>query len=146
MLHLAIFFMFLLSSALALPTRARLWSRGNGCIIGGSSANIANYLWQLSFQYGGWHTCGASIINANRELTDSHLVDGLSVFLISFRAGTSTHGSGGFVKRAISGYMHSSYNDHIVDYDVAVVQVCVICLKSICHNFSTLPRSPGLRR
>ncbi|XP_049768044.1 trypsin alpha-3-like [Schistocerca cancellata] len=90
MQRLAIFFVFLLSSALALPTPARLWSKGNGRIIGGSSANIANYPWQLSFH---------------------------------FRAGTSTRGSGGFVRSASSGYMHASYNENTVDYYVAVVQV-----------------------
>ncbi|XP_046980601.1 trypsin delta-like [Schistocerca americana] len=123
MQHLAIFLVFLLSSALALPTPARLWSKGNGRIIGGSSANIANYPWQLSFQYGGSHICGASIISSNWALTAAHCVDGIILSLISFRAGTSTRGSGGFVRSASSGYMHASYNDQTIDYDVAVVQV-----------------------
>ncbi|XP_047098539.1 trypsin delta-like [Schistocerca piceifrons] len=123
MQRLAIFLVCLLSSALALPTPARLWSKGNGRIIGGSSANIANYPWQLSFQYGGSHICGASIISSNWALTAAHCVDGISLSLVSFRAGTSTRGSGGFVRSASSGYMHASYNEDTVDYDVAVVQV-----------------------
>ncbi|XP_047098542.1 trypsin delta-like [Schistocerca piceifrons] len=47
----------------------------------------------------------------------------MSLSLTSFRAGTSTRGSGGFVRSASSGYMHASYNENTVDYDVAVVQV-----------------------
>ncbi|XP_049794562.1 trypsin alpha-3-like [Schistocerca nitens] len=64
MQRVAIFLVCLLSSALALPTPARLWSKGNGPIIGGSSANIANYQWQLSFQYGG----GASSTSVSGSL------------------------------------------------------------------------------
>ncbi|XP_047098546.1 trypsin delta-like [Schistocerca piceifrons] len=123
MQRLALLFVCLLGSAVALPARTRLWSRGNSRIIGGSNANIANYPWQLSFQYGGSHICGASIISSTWALTAAHCVDGMSLLLMTFRAGSSIRGSGGTVLRASSGYMHASYDSDTVDYDVAVVQV-----------------------
>ncbi|XP_049794565.1 trypsin delta-like [Schistocerca nitens] len=123
MQRLALLFVCLLGSAVALPARTRLWSRGNSRIIGGSNANIANYPWQLSFQYGGSHICGASIISSTWALTAAHCVDGMSLLLMTFRAGSSIRGSGGTVQRASSGYMHASYDSNTVDYDVAVVQV-----------------------
>ncbi|XP_046980599.1 trypsin delta-like [Schistocerca americana] len=123
MQRLALFLVCLLGSALAAPSPARLWSRGNGRIIGGSNANIADYPWQLSFQYGGSHICGASIISSSWALTASHCVDGMSLLLMTFRAGSSIRGSGGTVLRASSGYMHASYNSRTIDYDIAVIQV-----------------------
>nr|DAA64576.1 TPA_exp: chymotrypsin 1 [Locusta migratoria] len=124
MMQRAALLVFLLaSSALAKPTPARQWIRPNGRIIGGTTASIANYPWQLSFQYSGSHICGASIISSNWALTAAHCVEGINLGLVSFRAGTSTRESGGFVRQASSGYKHGSFSMNTIDYDIAVVQV-----------------------
>nr|DAA64577.1 TPA_exp: chymotrypsin 2 [Locusta migratoria] len=121
-MQLAVFLFCLLGSALALP-KARMWTRDESRIIGGSNADIADYPWQLSFQYSGSHICGASIISSDWVLTAAHCVDGMYVNLMSFRAGSSTRGSGGTVLSASTGYMHAYYDSNTIDYDIAVVQV-----------------------
>ncbi|XP_049942723.1 trypsin alpha-like [Schistocerca serialis cubense] len=123
MQHLALFVVCLLGSSLANPASTRLWSRGNGRIIGGSDADIADYPWQLSFEYSDSHICGASIISSNWALSAAHCADQLNVLLISFRAGSSIRGSGGTVRKAGSGYMHGSYDSNTLDYDVTVIKV-----------------------
>ncbi|XP_047098543.1 trypsin delta-like [Schistocerca piceifrons] len=123
MLRLVLWFTYMLGSAVALPAPARLWSRGSSRVIGGSDADIANYPWQLAFEFSGSLHCGASIISSNWVLTAAHCVEGYSLPLMSFRAGSSTRESGGTVLQASSGYMHGSFNARTLDYDIAVVQV-----------------------
>ncbi|XP_049794563.1 transmembrane protease serine 9-like [Schistocerca nitens] len=123
MLRLVLWFTYMLGSAVALPAPARLWSRGSSRVIGGSDADIANYPWQLAFEFSGSLHCGASIISSNWVLTAAHCVEAYSLPLMSFRAGSSTRESGGTVLQASSGYMHGSFNARTLDYDIAVVQV-----------------------
>ncbi|XP_049768046.1 trypsin delta-like [Schistocerca cancellata] len=122
MQHLALFMLCLFGSSLANPASTRLWRQGSSRIIGGSDADIADYPWQLSFEYSDSHICGASIIGSNWALTAAHCADQLNVLLMSFRAGSSIRGSGGTVRKAGSGYMHGSYDSNTLDYDVAVIK------------------------
>ncbi|XP_049942724.1 trypsin delta-like [Schistocerca serialis cubense] len=123
MQRLALILVGLLGSALAPPASTRLRSRGNSRIVGGSDADIADYPWQLSFEYSGSHICGASIISSSWALTAAHCAVGLRLPLVYFRAGSSIRESGGAVHKASSGYMHGSYDSDTLDYDVAVIMV-----------------------
>lgn len=53
-----------------------------GRIVGGRDAEIEDYPYQISLQFGGSHTCGGAIIDATTVLTAAHCVDG---YLITFR-------------------------------------------------------------
>lgn len=48
----------------------------DGRIVGGSSADITSYPWQLSLRRSGSHSCGASIISSTWALTAAHCVEG----------------------------------------------------------------------
>ncbi|XP_049794566.1 trypsin delta-like [Schistocerca nitens] len=120
---LAIFLLCLLGSAAALASSVRLWNKAAGRIIGGTSITIESYPWQLSLHYSGSYICGASIISCNWALTAAQCVDGLSVSLISLRAGSATRESGGCVLSASSASIHDGYNGGTKDYDIALVLV-----------------------
>ncbi|XP_067003046.2 trypsin-1 [Anabrus simplex] len=103
----------------ALPPRPRL----DGRIVGGSSADIKNFPYQLSLQSWGSHICGASIISENWALTAAHCVSGSSASRFSLRAGTSTRGSGGSVHQASQIIAHPNYDLRTIDYDYALIKV-----------------------
>ncbi|XP_067004201.2 trypsin-1-like [Anabrus simplex] len=103
----------------AINPRPRL----DGRIVGGSSADIKNFPYQLSLQSGGSHICGASIISTEWALTAAHCVAGASVSRISLRAGTSSRGSGGSVHQAAQIISHSRYDSWTIDYDFALIRV-----------------------
>ena len=45
-------------------------------IVGGTIAPTGAWPWLVSMRYGGSHTCGGSLINANWVITAAHCVDG----------------------------------------------------------------------
>nr|ADQ53629.1 eupolytin [Eupolyphaga sinensis] len=102
-----------------LPRRPRL----DGRIVGGSNANIENLPYQLSFEYGGSHMCGASIISENWVVTAAHCVDGVSASSARFRAGSSIRGSGGSLHQVTQLIANPQYDYYTIDYDVAVARV-----------------------
>ncbi|KAJ4451714.1 hypothetical protein ANN_03184, partial [Periplaneta americana] len=97
--------------------------RLDGRIVGGSDADIANYPYQLSFEYNGSHRCGASIISENWVLTAAHCVDGISANNVQFRAGSSIRGSGGSLHRASQLIENPAFDYYTLDSDVAVARV-----------------------
>ena len=43
---------------------------------------------------------------------------------LTIRAGSKHHDDGGIVHQVTGGFYHGSYEDHNIDYDVAVLRVC----------------------
>ncbi|XP_069679934.1 trypsin beta-like [Periplaneta americana] len=97
--------------------------RLDGRIVGGQPADIADYPYQLSFQYLGSHMCGASIISEIWVVTAAHCVDDVSPSSASFRAGSSIRGSGGSVHQASALIANPNYDYYTIDFDVAVAKV-----------------------
>nr|AAX33734.1 MPA3 allergen [Periplaneta americana] len=106
-------------SAVPKAKRPRL----DGRIVGGRPADIADYPYQLSFEYYGSHMCGASIISPNWVVTAAHCVDGVSASSATFRAGGSIRESGGSVHQATQLIANPNYDYYTIDFDVAVARV-----------------------
>ncbi|KAF5286942.1 hypothetical protein FQR65_LT12401 [Abscondita terminalis] len=98
----------------------RLRPQLDGRIVGGENADIADFPYQLSYQYYGGHICGASILSARSALTAAHCTaaasDGISV-----RAGSSIIGSGGQVVQVQIIHQHPQFNSITIDKDVSVL-------------------------
>ncbi|XP_067010236.2 mite allergen Der f 3 [Anabrus simplex] len=96
------------------------WSR----IVNGVDAADGEYPSQLSLQYYGSHSCGASILSANWALTAAHCVSGRSPSSLSLLAGTNKLNSGGSrhpVSQIIVHEQYSASNSWI--NDIAVLKV-----------------------
>ncbi|XP_047000529.1 trypsin beta-like [Schistocerca americana] len=123
MLRLLLAILCLVSCGLAAPRPFRIRARGNGRIIGGTTADISSYPWMVSMQVNGYHYCGASVISSNWVLTAGHCLYGANIATYSVRAGTSTRESGGVVSAVAYGVLHGYYNPNTLDYDISVLQV-----------------------
>ncbi|XP_023727062.1 trypsin beta [Cryptotermes secundus] len=99
--------------------------RIDGRIVGGEDADIANYPYQLSFEYSGNHICGASIIGTSWIVTAAHCVDGISASNVQFRAGSSFRGTGGSIHPAGELIANPRYDYYTVDFDIAVGRVSI---------------------
>lgn len=45
-------------------------------IVGGTTARIEDFPFQLSLQFQGHHICGASVVKSDTAITAAHCVDG----------------------------------------------------------------------
>nr|CAH7756161.1 unnamed protein product [Callosobruchus chinensis] len=89
-----------------------------GRIVNGEITDIQTYPYQLSLQFLGRHSCGASLIGDIWVLTAAHCVDGVPSFFLKVRGGSTLVGTD-----VANKYMHASYNRRTVDYDVAILQL-----------------------
>ncbi|KAK4878343.1 hypothetical protein RN001_010849 [Aquatica leii] len=99
-----------------------LTPQGDGRIVGGENADIADYSYQLSLQYKGRHICGASIIGQNVALTAAHCTAQTSNSL-KVRSGSSYTTYRGVLVQVSVIKQHVSYNPTTVDYDVSVLKL-----------------------
>ncbi|PNF41029.1 hypothetical protein B7P43_G08502 [Cryptotermes secundus] len=99
--------------------------RLDGRIVGGEEVDIANFPYQLSFEYSNSHRCGASIVSANWVVTAAHCVDGASASRVQFRAGSSRRGTGGSLHPASELIANPKYDYYTIDFDIAVARVSV---------------------
>nr|CAI5862571.1 unnamed protein product [Callosobruchus analis] len=105
---------------------ARLREQHNsdgGRIVNGEITDIQTYPYQLSLQFLGRHSCGASLIGDIWVLTAAHCVDGVPSFFLKVRGGSTIVGTDGEVIAVANKYMDARYNRKIVDYDVAILQL-----------------------
>ncbi|CAI7610599.1 unnamed protein product [Penicillium bialowiezense] len=75
-------------------------------IVGGSSAQIGEFPYQVSLQTTS-HQCGGTIIDKDHILTAAHCVDGKSADSLNIRAGSSHHASGGTLVKVAQITQHS---------------------------------------
>ncbi|XP_069679948.1 trypsin-7-like [Periplaneta americana] len=97
----------------------------DGRIVGGTPTDISNYPYQVSMQVLESHYCGGSIISNNWVLTAGHCVDGVPAGVVSYRAGSSFHNSGGSLHPAAEITSNPNFDYFTLDYDVAVAKVSV---------------------
>nr|AKV16241.1 putative chymotrypsinogen [Pectinaria gouldii] len=93
-------------------------------VIDGVDSDIADYPFQLSLLFGGSHTCGASVLSANKALTAAHCTINRETSAFSVRAGSSTHLSGGQVVNVASVVEHPDYQN----FGAYPNDVCVVTL------------------
>ncbi|KAE8626764.1 hypothetical protein XENTR_v10006740 [Xenopus tropicalis] len=119
----------------------------NGRVVGGINAAKNSWPWQVSLQYlssGYWyHTCGASLIRANRVLTAAHCVDRSVSFRvvlgdhnINANDGTEQYIS---VSRIIK---HANWNTNNIaaGYDIAVLH---LASSATLNNYVRLAQLPA---
>ncbi|XP_050503534.1 trypsin-1-like isoform X1 [Diabrotica virgifera virgifera] len=94
-----------------------------GKIVGGVESDIDFYPYQLSLQYLGLHSCGASLIAPTWVLTAAHCVYRVFTPFISIRAGATARQTGGEVIRVKKKFMHKLYDDKTIDYDIALLEL-----------------------
>ncbi|XP_044141447.1 chymotrypsin-like elastase family member 1 [Bufo gargarizans] len=120
----------------------------NGRVVGGTNAARNAWPWQVSLQYlsgGNWyHTCGASLIRANRVLTAAHCVDrtvsfrvGLGEYSLSANDGTEQYISVSSIRK------HASWNTNNVaaGYDIAILWLASSATLNSAVKVATLPAS-----
>ncbi|XP_075707185.1 chymotrypsin-like elastase family member 1 [Rhinoderma darwinii] len=120
----------------------------NGRVVGGTTAAKNAWPWQLSLQYlsgSSWyHTCGASLIRANRVLTAAHCVDRT----VSFRVAIGDHnlsdidGTEQFISVSTI-RKHASWNTNNVaaGYDIAILWLASSATLNASAKVATLPAS-----
>ncbi|XP_058808148.1 trypsin-1-like [Phymastichus coffea] len=94
-------------------------------IVGGRSAFIQNYPYQVSLQYSGNHICGGSIISESYVVTAGHCIVA-SADRLSVRAGTSFFERGGTVHSVVKVKRHENYQTNrygVPSNDVAVLKI-----------------------
>ncbi|KAJ8976743.1 hypothetical protein NQ317_004295 [Molorchus minor] len=69
----------------------------DGKIIGGADVPIDRFPYQLSLEYKGIHSCGATLIAPKWAVTAAHCTDKLSARYLTVRAGSSNNQRGGQV-------------------------------------------------
>ncbi|VEN45707.1 unnamed protein product, partial [Callosobruchus maculatus] len=67
-----------------------------GRIVNGEITDIQTYPYQLSLQFLGRHSCGASLIGDLWALTAAHCVDGVPSFFLKVRGGSTVVGTDGW--------------------------------------------------
>ncbi|XP_017797590.1 PREDICTED: vitellin-degrading protease-like [Habropoda laboriosa] len=93
-------------------------------IIGGSSASIQEYPYQVSIHYYGELSCGGSIISESWVLTAAHCVYGLSPSRIQIRLHSTYNNAGGVLIDGIKRITwHNKYNPHTYDNDAALIML-----------------------
>ncbi|XP_041851746.1 transmembrane protease serine 4a isoform X2 [Melanotaenia boesemani] len=93
-------------------------------IVGGTSALIKDWPWQVSLQQGGQHTCGGSLVSPRWVVTAAHCFAGTKKELsrwkvVSGQTYMSTLG-GSYVDKII---LNGNYNPELNDYDIALMRL-----------------------
>ncbi|XP_034244959.1 trypsin-3-like [Thrips palmi] len=113
-----------LAGALSVPARLRRGLDVGLQIIGGDTADIADFPYQVSMEKYGEHDCGGSILNKQWILTAAHcLYSSVKATDVGVRYGTSTQGQGGTLLAAKFVGYHDKYVHDLHQHDVGLIQV-----------------------
>ena len=103
-------------------------------IVGGATANVAEFPHQVSLKKSGGHFCGGSIISALHVLTAAHCVVIIMVYPftdITAVSGTNRLSSGGNINQVVNAVSHPSFSSKDVStfgYDIAILTVSCMSL------------------
>ncbi|XP_060749067.1 transmembrane protease serine 9-like [Tachysurus vachellii] len=95
-------------------------------IVGGADASPGSWPWQVSFQSGGSHFCGGSLINADWVLSAAHCFPSSSTSGITINLGMESldlTNSNQQQRSASIIIINQNYNDNTKDNDIALVQL-----------------------
>ncbi|XP_047657096.1 CUB and peptidase domain-containing protein 2-like [Tachysurus fulvidraco] len=98
----------------------------NNKIVGGADASPGSWPWQVSFQSGGSHFCGGSLINANWVLSAAHCFQSSSTSGITINLGMESldlANSNQQQRSASIVIINQNYDDNTKDNDIALVQL-----------------------
>jgi len=114
-------------AAQKLPVKA--YNNGiGGRIIGGTDAERGEFPWIISYQFSfgdeGFHSCGGSILNANKIVTAAHCCDGIGIEDTRIVVGDHNvevdEGQEQFMQIE-SLKIHENYDPNTIDYDICVL-------------------------
>ncbi|XP_068123477.1 chymotrypsin-like elastase family member 1 isoform X2 [Hyperolius riggenbachi] len=118
----------------------------NGRVVGGTNAARGAWPWQVSLQYlsgGSWyHTCGGSLIRANRVLTAAHCVDSALTFRVALGDHSLSANDGSEQYISVSTIRkHASWNTNNVaaGYDIAILGLASSATLNTYVKVATLP-------
>ncbi|XP_023290785.1 chymotrypsin-2-like [Orussus abietinus] len=106
-------------------------------IVGGSTAAIGAYPYQVSLRRRGNHFCGGSIIGNRWILTAAHCLAGLGPYDVQVVVGTNTLLSGGTRYQSSRIIIHPSYDSYLIRNDIGLIQLS----QSISYNTRVQPIS-----
>jgi len=119
-------------------------------VVGGEDARPGEFPWQLSQQRLGstWsHSCGASLLSANKALSAAHCVDGAATSVLRVIAGLyERDDEAGTQTSNIASYtMHSQYNQGSATFanDIAILNLATAISENNMVAFATLPADNG---
>lgn len=87
------------------------------------STDVSIYPYQLSLQYFGLHSCGASLISPTWVLTAAHCIKGTYTPLLSVRAGATSKEDGGIIVTVKNKYVHPNFKTSTIDYDIGLLEL-----------------------
>ena len=93
--------------------------------MGGESAVIETYPYQVSLQEYGWHSCGGSIISEYWIITAGHCIDP-DTGKGQVRAGSTFDNKGGSLHNIVKVIVHDNFemrDDGVPLYDIALIEV-----------------------
>ncbi|XP_046752648.1 trypsin-1-like [Diprion similis] len=94
-----------------------------GRIVGGSSASISDFPYQLSLRWNNAHFCGAALISSTWAVSAAHCTVGRTASGMSLQAGSANRLSGGQVRAVSLVINHPSYNARTIDNDISLLRV-----------------------
>ncbi|XP_077339824.1 chymotrypsin-like elastase family member 1 [Lithobates pipiens] len=118
----------------------------NARVVGGTNAAKNAWPWQVSLQYisgSSWyHTCGGSLIRANRVLTAAHCVDRVATYRVVLGEHNLSANDGTEQVISVSAKrIHASWNTNNVaaGYDIAVLHLAASATLNSYVKLATLP-------
>ncbi|XP_077339825.1 chymotrypsin-like elastase family member 1 [Lithobates pipiens] len=121
-------------------------SEENARVVGGTNAAKNAWPWQVSLQYisgSSWyHTCGGSLIRANRVLTAAHCVDRVATYRVVLGEHNLSANDGTEQVISVSAKrIHASWNTNNVaaGYDIAVLHLAASATLNSYVKLATLP-------
>ncbi|XP_071451579.1 trypsin-1-like [Hetaerina americana] len=97
--------------------------RFHGRIVGGDTAKIEDYPYQLVLRRNDYFECGASILSENYAVTAAHCTDGASAEELSVRAGSSFVDSDGTIHQVTRIHQHPGFDINVLDGDISLLEV-----------------------
>ncbi|KAG8585471.1 hypothetical protein GDO81_005040 [Engystomops pustulosus] len=118
----------------------------NSRVVGGTNSAKNAWPWQITLQYqsgGSWyHTCGGSLIRANRVLTAAHCVDRTNTYRVVLGEHNLSQNDGTEQAISVSGIrIHAYWNTNSVasGYDIAILHLAASATLNSYVKLASLP-------
>ncbi|XP_028131101.1 trypsin-2-like [Diabrotica virgifera virgifera] len=93
----------------------------HGRIVGGRSAKIEEYPYQLSLRFRNRHICGATLIANNVAITAAHCIPMSGSYTV--KGGSTKLSEGGIIIPVKTAILHPQHRSENEDYDVAILRL-----------------------